>query len=320
MHWRVKARVQNAVAMLPASVADDLYYSIQRRFGGIRSPEYLLKTRLEVVPSFLDEIERQSGDHRGRRFFELGTGRVPVIPLGLWLCGAAEVVTVDLHRYVRDDLVSSALTLIARNPTTFHELLAGHVLPERWALLQELAISGASTTEILDRCCIRYLSPVNAAATGLETGSIDHYVSYTVLEHISPDALEEIWLEAHRLLSPGGLFVNYIDYSDHFSHADPSISGVNFLQFEDDEWSKIARSSFMYMNRLRHDDFEVALIDSGHRLLRVSPEVDRTCEEILRQNDLRLASQYRDKSTETLSTVGAWITSTSKRSSGEVLL
>ena len=50
--------------------------------------------------------------------------------------------------------------------------------------------------------------------------------------------------------------INYIDYGDHFSHTDDSISSLNFLQYSTNEWSRYGDSKFIYMNRLRHDDFE----------------------------------------------------------------
>jgi hypothetical protein len=31
--------------------------------------------------------------------------------------------------------------------------------------------------------------------------------------------------------------VHNIDFTDHFSHSDPSISSVNFLQFSESQWN-----------------------------------------------------------------------------------
>ena len=45
-----------------------------------------------------------------------------------------------------------------------------------------------------------------------------------------------------------------VDYSDHFSHSDQTISSINFLRYSDDEWQRYAGNRYMYMNRLRHDD------------------------------------------------------------------
>ena len=62
------------------------------------------------------------------------------------------------------------------------------------------------------------------------------------------------------------LFIN-IDYSDHFSHSDKSISSVHFLQFSDGKCNKIAGNRYMYMNRLRHDDFVSLFQDLNNHIL-----------------------------------------------------
>lgn len=33
----------------------------------------------------------------GKSFFEVGTGHCPIVPIGFFLCGAEQVVTIDLH-------------------------------------------------------------------------------------------------------------------------------------------------------------------------------------------------------------------------------
>jgi hypothetical protein len=54
MRWKQKARIQNTIAMLPASVRDHVYYFIQRKFGGLREMDN--KSRWQESISILDCI------------------------------------------------------------------------------------------------------------------------------------------------------------------------------------------------------------------------------------------------------------------------
>jgi hypothetical protein len=71
----------------------------------------------------------------------------------------------------------------------------------------------------------------------------------------STSGTEKIINEGNRILSEEGLFVHLIDCSDHFSHNDKSISRINFLQYNVTQWNKLAGNRYVYVNRLRHDDF-----------------------------------------------------------------
>jgi hypothetical protein len=66
-----------------------------------------------------------------------------------------------------------------------------------------------------------------------------------------------------------------IDYSDHYSHADPAISRVNFLRFSDRQWQPY-QSRMLYQNRLRHSDYRRIFEESG---LRVAEESKMVLEE-----------------------------------------
>ena len=100
-----------------------------------------------------------------------------------------------------------------------------------------------------------------------------------------------------------------IDYSDHFSHADESISAINFLQYSDAEWTRYADNRYMYMNRLRHDDVMRLFESSGHRVLAVTTHVDDRARALLEAGALHVDERFRDKSHEILSIRGSWVVS-----------
>jgi hypothetical protein len=164
-----------------------------------------------------------------------------------------------------------------------------------------------STSDMLDLCRVEYVAPGDAAATNLSGKSIDYHTSYTVLEHIPPVVLRAIMEEGNRIMRDGGLFIHRIDYSDHFSHSDRSITGINFLQYSDEEWERYAGNRYMYMNRLRHDDY-VALFETvGHRILATESDMDERSHALLTADQFHLDKRFSPKSAGVLAMSGSWI-------------
>ena len=90
-------------------------------------------------------------------------------------------------------------------------------------------------------------------------------------------------------------FVYRVDYSDHFSHSDSSISAINFLQFSELKWDMLAGNRYMYMNRLRHDDFLDLFRQWGHSVLMEEPDVDREIVLTLKDTEFSVDDRFRDK-------------------------
>lgn len=310
MHWMIKAAIQNAIALLPDPLSHDTYYAMQRRFGGLRSiaVEDKLRQGIEVA---------QRANHNGLRVegaraLEVGTGRRLNLPLSLWLQGAASVVSVDLNPYLRPELVHEDLRQI-RDERERVEALFGERL-DRDRLRQLLALADDFDLErLLQTCSIRYLSPGDAADLDLADGSIDLHVSYEVFEHIPGPVLEAILREGSRVISPRGLLVHYIDFSDHFSHSDTGIGPINFLKFGEPAFRLLAGNRYMYMNRLRLDDFRALYARAGQRTLE---EVSTPDADTARQlaEGFALAPAFACKPREILATLNAWMVSRPRES------
>ena len=75
------------------------------------------------------------------------------------------------------------------------------------------------------------------------------------------------------------MFIHRIDYSEHFSHSDSSISSLKFLKFNANEWKKYDDNRNMCMNRLRHDDYLEVFENGDYTVLKGEPIRD---ENILR--------------------------------------
>jgi len=308
MHWKLKSLIQNAVSLLPSSASYATYYWIQRHFGGLRriNPVSKLSAGIETWK----RIKEQGCDPSEKVFLEIGTGRVHLVPLSYWLMGAKKTITIDLNPYLKGELIRESLRYMSEKKEEIQSLFGSLLVKKRLDdLLAFSGIANFSKRTFLDLCRIDYVAPCNASNTGLPPRSIDFLTSYTVFEHIPPEVLKQILEEGNRIINNNGFFIHRIDYSDHFSHSNKKISAINFLQYSDDEWKRYAGNRYMYMNRLRHDDFISLFQSVGHRMLEVQPDIDERSQKLLKSEILQLNERFRIKSEEILSISASWIVS-----------
>ena len=308
MNWKVKSKIQNAVSIFPSSFSYETYYWLQRHFGGLRRVNPVKK--LAAAVEICKQISNQGESILNKNFFELGTGREPIVPIGFWLMGAEKTVTIDLNPYLKLKLIAESLHYISNNQNEILSLFEGFVDRKRFDCLLTLSRKvKLSLPSILDLCRIEYIAPGDAANTKLLDDSIDFYTSYNVLEHIPLPALEKIFIEGNRIIKKKGLFIHRIDYSDHFSHSDNSISSVNFLQYSDKEWGSFVGNKYMYMNRLRHDDFINLFNSSRQHIIETEPDKDKRVYDLLNNEIFQLNERFNSKSKDVLSITGSWIIS-----------
>jgi SAM-dependent methyltransferase len=307
MNWKVKAGIQNAIASLPYLFSYFVYYWIQRHFGELRRirPVSRLTAGIEVSK----RIEKAGRSAIGGTFLEIGTGRRINMPVAFWLVGAEKIITVDLNPYLKEELIREDIGYMRENQEQVIQLFGGRIYDGRLDKLMELTDKKWRLVDLLELCNIKYLAPVDAANLSIPSESVDFHSSYTVFEHIPPKALKAILKEGNRIIKSGGIFIHRIDYSDHFSHSDNTISPINFLKFSEDKWDKIAGNMYMYMNRLRVDDFIELFQSSNHRILTNEPEVTPSVYELLREGDFTLNDRFAGKSEDVLATTGSWIVS-----------
>ena len=317
MNWRNKARIAAAVAKLPPKLSFAVYYFIQRRYGTLKQfhPIRYFQAGLKMV-SLLQE---QRGPLNGSEtFLEVGTGRSLALPLALWLCGAKRIITVDVHPYLKEQLVLEQLQYLREHREQVAGLFTDHLeertFRERMAFLED---SDMTLAKLLAGANIQYLAPINAAQLDLPSQSIDYHVSFQVLQHVTPKALIGIFLEGKRLLKPAGLFIHYTVLDDLFSGVDRGISPVNFLQFSDAEWENIAGNRFMYHNRLRADDLNDLLIQQGLKVALTDVKINRQSLQRLQDKEFVLDQRFRQKSPQTNATESLWVVATPQFASGQ---
>jgi hypothetical protein len=305
LDWELKAFIQNFIALLPSKISYELYFQMQRHFGGLKKP-YNPMSHFSVAVSMLRKIQKYTlgggGGINGKTFFEVGTGRVPLLPVSFWLCGAEKTITVDLNPYVRNELVTDMLFFIKMENDNIKKIFGDLLIMDRFNLLLDYCKNKRIEKDIILKLCqIEYIAPGDASKVNIPQGSINYHVSNTVYEHIPLNIIADILKEGNRIVADDGLFINNIDYGDHFSYMDKNISVINFLQYDDKTWDKYAGNCYMYMNRARHDEFIKLFEMIGHDFLEIEPHKNKEAEKILSKGDFVLDQKFKNKSKEILS-------------------
>lgn len=277
---------------------------MQRTVGSFRRGRANPLEWFDAARQIAEWLKEAGHEVKGGRILEVGTGHNVNVPMGLWLCGAGEIVTVDLNKYLSDALVTETLEFVRENPEevakAFGSLSEDDVFQER---LRQLIGFQGGMKQLLGLANIKYFSPADAGRLGFPDASFDFHISHAVFEHIPPEIITAILKEARRLLKPQGLLLHVIDPSDHFAHDDASITAINFLQFNEREWNRWAGNKFMYHNRLRAFEYLKLFEEAGVRILRQSQAVDQMSLESL-NNGFRLDGRFHEIVPEELAITG----------------
>jgi SAM-dependent methyltransferase len=185
----------------------------------------------------------------------MGTGWYPTFPAALYLAGARHVKTVDVQRLLKPRLtlamverLGAHVDLIARTARA----PAGEVAERQARLLAGLR--RGDSIESATGGAIEYHAPSDASRTGLPASSLDVVFSNSVLEHVPEAVIEACFVEAMRIVVPGGVVFHSVNCGDHYAYTDRSIDQLHYLQYSDEAWAKW-NNAFLYQNRLRAIDF-----------------------------------------------------------------
>jgi SAM-dependent methyltransferase len=254
--WRTKSRIQKAFSAVPGG--HRLNYLLQR-FVTHSLPRRgaALEEVVATAQRHLVAIEEHTATPRDDlRFFEFGAGYDLSESLAFAALGVRHQVLYDIRPVARPAMVRSASAELRG---------LGLDLPA--------IADGRALASYLDQLGIEYVAPADARATELAPGSIDVCTTTSVLEHIPVDDLRAILAEVRRILAPTGLCSFAVDYHDHYAGADTSIDGLNFLRFDDREWTRW-NCGLQYQNRLRHGDYVALFEAAGFDLVAVDAVED----------------------------------------------
>lgn len=251
MKWRHKALAFRILQNAP----DWLYYFVQRKITKSvpRNPKN--------YGCYLDEVRRRrdtlqlAGPLAGKILLEFGAGWDLFHNIVLYAYGVDWQILVDLNPHMRPDLVNGVIAELMRNPPkdAIREL-PGLLGPDAKGSLAQMY-------------GIDYRAPADARALDLPDSSVDFVATTNTLEHIPFESLRDIMLECRRVCRPDGYVCMQIDYSDHYSHSDSSITPYNFLQFAEPDWARFNPSNH-YQNRRRHIDYRKLFVETGYKILR----------------------------------------------------
>ena len=300
--WIAKAAVQGAVSRLPQS----------HRLNGLLQ-RYVTRSLDLDEPRFLEKWEQAARhlrawrQHGSRRrlpgtVVELGTGWYPIVPLGLALSGATQVLSFDVAPLLREDRVRRTLRV-------YEGLARRGALPDLQSdaadrIAQVLRRSAGKSAEWLLAAFGVQVRRADARDTRIADGSVDLFISNNTLEHIPRQELAEILAEFHRIGRPAAVMSHFIDMADHYAGFDPSINVLNFLQYSERQW-ELFNNALHYQNRLRLPDYRDLHRDADWAI--ADEDLDAAPAALLA--DLDLAPEFRGIDEGDLRVTGAWLTS-----------
>ncbi|WP_130618218.1 class I SAM-dependent methyltransferase [Dyella amyloliquefaciens] len=253
MHWRTKGLVQKVLGHIPGG--ERAHYLLQRRFGGLRGFTREFDIKMDDWRLMVGHLHQAGRPVPGARLFEIGSGWYPTFPFACYLGGARQVITVDLNRHIKPELVRDCADNLARHVgliATSCGVPEDEVRNRQEQLARRLRESddvGFATDGV-----VVYDAPADASRTSLPAQQLDCVFSNSVLEHVLPEAVDGIYREALRILAPGGMMFHSVNCGDHYAYVDRRINQLNYLQYSDREWRRWD-NAFLYQNRMRAFEF-----------------------------------------------------------------
>lgn len=288
--WRLKAVAFSLFEKIPQGEA--LRYFMQTHIT--KSLPISEDTFLEFIPYkvayHIDNFKKYGNvPIEDGVYYEFGAGWDMVSVIGMSLYKMKKCICVDISRLVHSELIERTIGYYVKNADRLN--------------ISKPSIKGKLSEDnveafLKDNFNIEYCAPCDARDTGLPEGSVDYIASNVTLEHISRVDIEKIMKECRRILKDGGIISLNIDYSDHYSHFDKSISAYNYLQFSDEEWKRY-NTSLQYQNRLRNCDYLQIFEQAGFTVLEMEP-LRYTPENEKELDSLKLAEKFKGYSREDL--------------------
>jgi SAM-dependent methyltransferase len=304
-NWLLKSAVQRAISFLPQSHRwNELLQNKITQSLALTPGRF--EVRLRDTHRYLEQFLKFGAPNAGEfSVLELGTGWNPVMPVGLYLCGASEVWTIDIVSHLTPARIRNTLGFFV----DYHrrgalEKLIPRARPDRLAKLQEILAQPADETvdSLLPRLNIHVVVR-DAQDTGIPPASVDLFCSNSVLEYIPPAALANMLAEFKRVARPGAVLCHFINLGDEYAKFDSTITPFNFLKYSDAQW-RLLDSPFTRKNRLRISDYRELLLQAGGTILQ-EDLVNGDPRDLER---IRLAPRFQHYSPADLLVLQAWIT------------
>jgi hypothetical protein len=268
-HWLIKSAIHRTISILPRSQKWNEWfqkYITKSLELGPAEFEYKVNCCRRYLDEFLALSPSRADDFTA---LELGTGWYPIVPIGLFLCGAGRIWSFDIDPLLRRERLKKILDYFDRfeREGKLPQLLP-RLRPECVAKLREITAQAdldtpqASLAKLNIHAIVR-----DAQHTGLDPKTIDLFFSYSVLEYIPAQIQANLYAEFRRLASSNAVLIEFINLKDQFLNFDRSISPMNFLQYSDSKWRWLD-SPLIPQTRLRISDYRRILVESGYEIVK----------------------------------------------------
>jgi predicted SAM-dependent methyltransferase len=277
MNWKAKCAASFVLSKLPQSML--IYNTVQKHMTK--------RWRREVAHTMagpnnytmhLDAFLRHWGDVSSARYYEFGVARDLFSNLFNYCAGMESQLAVDLNPLATAELVNDSCGQLRE--------VESHYMTRKPT--KDLGVDFRN--DLRQFYGIDYQAPADARHVELPDGSVDLIASTSTFEHIPEEMLREILSECHRLCHKGSIMSHEIDYSDHYSHSDKSITPYNFLQFSERTWDRIHMRHY-YQNRLRHNDIRRLILEAGFTILEEKTIIPDNAETLISR--VPLAEKFR---------------------------
>jgi len=259
--WRLEFAKNCVKAVLPFK---DQLRALKASVSSSHVSDYHLAV-IEGAVTQVETLRRVGCDPRGKLAMEMGSGWRPIMPLIYRLAGAEHVWLSDVERLLHARPLEATVAFMRTHreriiaalsimPEQFDKVLGGEIGGELDAMLGQLGLSYIQVKDGWN-----------------EAPPVDIIFSHTTLEHIPPPVLSDIFMEARRVLRPGGVMCHGVDHTDHRANVDASLSRIDFLRYSDDMWRLLCVNQLDYTNRLRHSDYVPLFKNAGYDLLWEEP-------------------------------------------------
>lgn len=267
-NWKIKLVVQKGISFLPASHKINYLFQKYVTKGVILSDEYFFDRLGHGV--YHAKAFQKHRSKNPKATLELGTGWYPVVPISMFLLGSDNVVTVDITPLMDKEKLTTTITkyLDAIAKKQVDEVFLQN--EERIKVLEKLATGSndLSLEDMLVQLKISYLK-TDARKLPFENETFDLIHSNNTYEHIYEPILKNIIKEFKRVQKKDGLQSHFIDMSDHFAHADNSITIYNYLKYTEAKWLRMD-NSVQPQNRMRINQYRNLYKDNGLHIIEES--------------------------------------------------
>ena len=185
---------------------------------------------------------------------EIGTGYSLIASAVLSLLGFHEVITVDITYDIKFKTFKKQIHYL-KSPELIKNILSKSIYSEKEILNKIELLQQATTLEMIFTILnIKYIAPYTVADIKKYSSKFNYITSQVVLEHVPPNAIEEIFEFTKESLVKNEASVHTINFIDHYANPgffqDKNISEFNFLKYSDKYWHNWSGNSIAYTNRL----------------------------------------------------------------------